>query len=79
MGKMTRITRLFSISKKFKDQSLFKENIALKISGVIKTKIEPKDFKIKEGAMIFNIHPTIKSTILFKKEEIKSKLKEIGI
>ena len=70
---------LRSISKGLSERASFKGNIALKISEIIKIKIEPKDFKIKDGVLSLYTHPTIKSTILFKKEEIKSKLKDGNI
>lgn len=70
---------LRSISEKIKEKSSFKETVVIEISNVIKANIKTDQIKIKDGKIFINTHPTIKSVIFLKKEEILKKLKEKGI
>jgi len=70
---------LKSISEKIKEKSSFKETVVIEINNVIKANIKTDQIKIKDGKIFINTHPTIKSVIFLKKEEILKKLKEKGI
>lgn len=70
---------LKSISDKLEKNSSKKELIASEISKIIKTSIDKNSINLKNGILKINTNPTIKTAILFKKENIISKLKEIGV
>lgn len=53
-----------------------KQSIRNIISEIIKTEIDSKDIKIKNGVIYLNIKPIYKNQILIKQEEIFLKLKE---
>jgi hypothetical protein len=59
------------LSEEIKKSSII--NILHQTIGV---QIKPKDIKIKNNTVYLNIKPIYKNEILFKKDEIFSKLKE---
>ena len=54
-----------------------KEVIRKVVSEIIKTEISPSVIKIKNNTIYLNIKPIYKNEILFKREQIFLKLKEL--
>ena len=54
-----------------------KESTRIIISEIIKTKINPKDIKIKNNIIYLNIKPIYKNEVFIKKDQIFLKLKEV--
>lgn len=70
---------LLDISKKLRSKELYKEDISHILSLEIGTTISKDDIQIKNGVLFVNTSPTIKSTILLKKQKLLKALENYKI
>lgn len=70
---------LGELTNSLKKKASFKEDIASTLSKELNTKINSDQLIIKNGSLFINSSPTIKASILLKKERLLKSLSNFGI
>lgn len=56
-----------------------RHTVAEAITELTKVKVEPKQVRHEDGRLVLNVPPVLKSALLLRIEEFKSRLKEGGV
>lgn len=70
---------LSNLQKKFQNNQERNSEIAAIISSIINTQVSEKQLTIKKGTVYLQVPPTIKMTVLLKKEKIITACREKNI
>lgn len=70
---------LSELSKKIQGAELFKNDIAQIVSDTVGVSITKDQLEIKEGKLFISVSPTIKTKILFKKDNLLQRLQQYKI